>query len=177
MERKSKLAVKVLVQAVVVARAISEEKRRRAKLTSRMAEANELFMIWRIAGAKAHALVPVVGNRKQTCVKRCPQVGDDIRKGIGEIFVLAFSKTVPIHNNLAAKEVVVGIKGRDGLTLFLRQNTFQHCISSLVEPGRGRGPISQGDSGVCRSRRESRLKIHLGFSRSSNARLSSTPQR
>src|SRR4030095_4473788 len=62
LQREDMLAVKILVQAIIVARAIAEQQWSRALLPGSVATAEKVGMVGGKAGANLHALVPAVGD-------------------------------------------------------------------------------------------------------------------
>src|SRR3546814_1378863 len=62
--------IKILVQAVEVTRAISQEKRRRSGLAGVVAQFQKSIVLIRITPHQAHAFVPIVGNRREAGIKR-----------------------------------------------------------------------------------------------------------
>ena len=111
------LAVEVLVQAVVVAFAIAEQKRCRPGLSGIMAAGEEGGMLFRVTHVEFHRRVPAVGDVGQRRVEPCPQVRDDIRQGIVEIFVFAFAKAVAAHDYVAAEVIVVRDRDRPAMRI------------------------------------------------------------
>ena len=63
LQREKMLAVHVLVQAIVVARAIAQEERRRSLLTRLMTARQKRFVFRGIADGDAHRLVPPIRDR------------------------------------------------------------------------------------------------------------------
>src|ERR1700676_92830 len=111
------LPVEVLMQAVVVADSILEEKRRRPCLTRIVATLDEVGMLLRIADIDSHRFIPAVGDRDQMRIDRRPEFGQKIGKRIAEILVLAAPETMPLHDDATAKYVVVRVKTGDGPAL------------------------------------------------------------
>src|SRR6266516_2320470 len=70
LQRKCKLAVEVLMQAIEIACHVFQQQRRGARLSSRMALAQKYFVNHRIARLQSHPLVPAVGNRRETWIER-----------------------------------------------------------------------------------------------------------
>src|SRR5271163_980131 len=69
LQGKDVLAVEVLVQAVVVAGAVSKQQRGRTRLPRRMAAVEEGRMIGGKPPRIAHALVPAVGDRREARIE------------------------------------------------------------------------------------------------------------
>ena len=97
------LAIKVAMQAIVVARRVFEQKRRGPVLSAVVATLQESGVIGGKARLLAHALVPLVRDRRQMGIGRRSHVLDQGRKRIAEILVLAAAKPVPCHDDMAAK--------------------------------------------------------------------------
>jgi hypothetical protein len=72
LERKRQFPIQVLVEAVVVTRAILQQERRRTPLSRRMASLDERGVVGRVARREAHAGIPAVGHTHQPRIKRVP---------------------------------------------------------------------------------------------------------
>src|SRR5262249_55546534 len=90
--RKDERAIDVLMQAVIVAFAILQEKRRRAALARFMAACDEGRMLFRVARWLAQSVVPAIGDPGQRRIEGLAQGRDQWWQGIGEIFVFAASE-------------------------------------------------------------------------------------
>ena len=97
------LAVDVLVQAVVVARPVLQQQRRRPALVGGVAARQVGGVVGGIAHGDPHRLVPAVGNLRERRVERGSQGGDDLGQRVGEILVLAAAEAVPRHDDAAAE--------------------------------------------------------------------------
>ena len=147
LDRKHVLAVEVLVQAVVVALAILQQQRRRPRLPGVMTALQERRVRRGIADLDPHRLVPAVGGRRQPCIQRRPQLRDQIRQRIGEVFVFAAAKAVAAHHDPAAEPAVVGIERGDGVALVRRQQATENGGALPVEVGCNLVPIEPVDAG------------------------------
>jgi hypothetical protein len=63
----------------------------------------------RVTHIDPHRCIPPVGDRRQPRIQRGPQIGDDIRQRIREVFVLAASEAVPRHDDVAAEMPIAGM--------------------------------------------------------------------
>src|ERR1017187_9010404 len=115
------------MQAVVVVRTVSQEKRRRLHLTRSAAAREELRVAVRVANVDAQRGVPSIGNGGEDRIGGRSQAFDDLRERIGKILVLAAPEPVPGHDHSTAKYPI------DGVQL--------HERSALV---RGEEPIDRG---------------------------------
>src|SRR3546814_7517244 len=70
LQRKDMLAVQILVQAIIIARAISQQQGRRPPLPRIVAARKEFAMFGRKADIHPHPLVPAVRDRREPGVKR-----------------------------------------------------------------------------------------------------------
>src|SRR5205809_4443139 len=66
LQRKDMLAVKILVESIVVARGVSQQERRWPRLPRLVAARDEIGMRVRIADIDPHRPVPAIGDRKST---------------------------------------------------------------------------------------------------------------
>ena len=107
LQRENVLAVNVLVQAVVVAGDILEQQRRRPRLTGPMTALEKFCMRVRIAHVNSHRCVPTIGHCRQRRIKSGSQIGNEIGKRVGKVFVLAAPEAVPCHVDAAAKPRVI----------------------------------------------------------------------
>lgn len=73
LERRGEAAIKILVEAIMVARIISKEQRGRAKLSGLVAESQKFIMRGREARGNPQLLVPRVGDRSEVAVERRAQ--------------------------------------------------------------------------------------------------------
>lgn len=102
LNREDVLAVDILVQAIVVVLMVLKHQRRRAMLACGMAALDEGFMRLRITRIDTHGLIPAIGDRYEVGIEGRAQGGDERRKGVSEISVLALPETVPAHDDAAA---------------------------------------------------------------------------
>src|SRR4029078_9664750 len=99
LQRESMVAIKVLMQAVVVARLIFKEKGRRPALTVFVANRQKLSKRWRIRGRAADCSCPGVRDRSELRIDLLAERGDRPRQRITEISVAPAAKTVPFHRD------------------------------------------------------------------------------
>jgi hypothetical protein len=144
LKRERQRAVEVLVQAIVVARAVLQQKRRRTRLAGRVAEREERGVRFRTARLKRHALVPGVRNRRKSLVKRSAQGGDRLRKRIGELFVLALPEAVVRHDDVAAEAPILRIERRNRAAFSPRQQLLEHGSPVLGSTPRRRACVRAG---------------------------------
>jgi hypothetical protein len=98
---------------------------------------------WGICDIDAERLVPAIRSLRQGRVKRIAQRGDDLRQGICEIFVFAAPKTVPRHDDPAAKQFIGIVALRQDRAFFRRQQRFGGRTAKLVQIGDDRGPVQR----------------------------------
>src|SRR5207244_1334684 len=88
LQREDTLSVEVLVQAVVVTRAVREQQRGRSGLAGLVAASEKLRMLARVPHGHTQSLVPAVGERRELWVEGGTQRGDERRQGVDEVLVL-----------------------------------------------------------------------------------------
>ena len=100
------------MQAVVVARPILQQQRRRARLSGLVA-ALEIFRVrLGITCVDPHRRVPAIGDLGERRIKRGAQRRDRIRQRIREILVFAAAEAVPRHDHPAAKRRIGRVQRR-----------------------------------------------------------------
>src|SRR5262245_19152571 len=127
------IAVKVLVEAIIVAWSILQEQRRRARLAGGMAALEERRMIVREAGVHTHPLVPKVGDRREARIERGPELIDQWRKRIGEIAIFAPAEAVARHHHMAAEDVARAIERGSFVAFGIAEQPGQHRPALTVE--------------------------------------------
>src|SRR5579872_1744893 len=140
-------AVEVLMQAVIVAFAILQEKRCRPELAGVMTACEERFVVFRISDVEAHCLVPAVGDWLKARIKQWTQFPDRRRQRIGKIFVFAAAKAMTAHYDSAAKQMIVGIEHGERAAFFSREQALQDGATLRIEIGGHLSPIDRCDAG------------------------------
>ena len=98
------LAIKVLMQAVVVPRAVAKQERCRLGLARLVATVQKgLVSVWK-ADVDGHHLVPAIGDRREGRVEGLPQFADQRRQRVGEVAILAAAETMACHDDPAPEE-------------------------------------------------------------------------
>ena len=147
LQRKKVLAVHVLMQAIVVAGAVAQQKRRRARLAGLTAAREERVVLGWIADRSAHRFIPPVRNRREPRIEAPAKRDNRLRQRIGEIFVLAPAKAMFRHHDSRAEAGVVGIERRK-LATGLRRDEFGRDRATVgVEFALDRGPGERADRG------------------------------
>src|SRR5262249_53367649 len=132
-ERKHVLAVKVLMQGVVIVGAVAQKERRWFGLSRLMAALEEGAVLLREADFDAHRLVPAVGDFGQRRIKGLPQLLDDRRQGISEIAIFASAVTVTRHHNSAPEERIVLVRGHEFFAFLGTKNRTDYQASIAVQ--------------------------------------------
>jgi hypothetical protein len=86
-----------------------------------MTTLEEAGMIVRIADGVAHGLIPAVCDDGETRVEHGPEIRDDVRKRIGEVFVFAPPEAMLGHHDPAAEPVIDGVHVDEGCAFFRSQ--------------------------------------------------------
>ena len=140
------LAVKILVEAVVVILTILEQQRSRTGLAGGMAALDEGGMVGREADVYPHGFVPSVGDRREARVKGRAQALDQRRQRVGKVFVLAAAVAVPGHDDLAAEAFFVAVETDDRVALWRRQKPRENRPALGVEVGGSGRPVDRTDA-------------------------------
>ena len=151
---KEDLAIQVLMQAVVAARVVTQQQRRRLDLTGAPANLQKTFEVRRIQFVAAHRMAPSVGDPREMRVDRSPYRGDQRRQRRGEILVLADAEAHPFHHDPRTKALALVV--------------YRRKLGAL------RGVQATSESWRSRARRASaRIASHCSaFSRRSNSAAS-----
>ena len=139
------LAVDVLVQAIVVARPISQQERRRFCLSRCMASRAERFVVGGVADRDAHRLIPAVGDRRKPRIEAAAKRADELGQRVGEIFVLAAAEAVLRHHDAGAEAGVVLVEGRNRAAGLRREQPRRDRRAERVEVGFERRPVQRVD--------------------------------
>ena len=140
--------VKILMEAVEVARLVLEKQRRRTGLARCMTSLDEFGVFRRVADVNLHGFVPRIRDRYELAIKTCTQAADKVWQWITEIFVFATAKAVTGHHYPAPKSLFICIQTCQFITFVNRKGTAQHRVSIFVQPFRNAWPIhglSAGD--------------------------------
>src|SRR6476469_7549669 len=98
------------MEAVVIANAISKQKRGWLGLTRLVTTIQKTFMTFRITNVDAHIAVPTICNGDQMRVNGRPESCDEIGQRIAEILVFAAPEPVPRHDDATAKQCVFRVQ-------------------------------------------------------------------
>src|SRR5215510_10776849 len=127
------LAIKILMEAIIIVGFISKQERCRSDLAGLMAAFKEFRVLWRITNFLAHRLAPTIGDRRQLRIYGCPEILDEIGQRVTEILIFSLSKTVPGHHNSTAEKLISWVEARDRPTLVRRKNAVDHCVALCIE--------------------------------------------
>src|SRR5207244_10473504 len=117
LQREDTLSVEVLVQAVIVTRAVREQQRGRSGLAGLVAASEKLRMLARVLHGHAQPLVPAVGERRELWVEGGTQRGDERRQRVGEVLVLTEPEAVSTHHYAGAAPRIVRVPAAHQLAL------------------------------------------------------------
>jgi AcrB/AcrD/AcrF family len=184
LQREHVLAVEVLVQAIEVAGAISQQQRRRPPLAGCLATVEIGRVRRRITLVDPEQLVPGIGDRRQRPVEGRAQGRDQFRQRIGEVLVFALSKAVPRHDHAAAERRVLRISLNERSALFRREQRPGGGATTGGKVIADARPVEPPDArrkriGQCRRRACAQVcqRAHARASFASSASLRSMPQR
>ncbi len=112
------LAVKVLMQTIVVAGAVLQEQGRSPGLAGGVAALQIRCVVGGETMFQPQALVPGVRDVGERRIERCAEAVDEIGKRILEVLIFAFAEPVPRHHNARSEMAFLEIERRDGAALF-----------------------------------------------------------
>src|SRR4029079_5116513 len=127
------LSIEVLMESIVVALAIFQQKRGRAGLAGIVTAGNERRMLIGEARLQAHRFVPLIGDRGEVRIDRVPQLRHDRREWVFEILVLALAKAVPRHDDATAEGRLISVEWRAPRALIRPEQLFDHRPALSVE--------------------------------------------
>jgi len=108
LEREDHVAIEIAVQAVVVARPVAQQERRRPGLAGLVALLQPVLQGRREALRTAQPLAPLIGHPGQIGIERLAQPLDRFGKIVGEILVLALSVAMALHDDVFAEPGLLG---------------------------------------------------------------------
>ena len=136
------LAVQVLMQAVVVARSVLKEQRRRPYLARRVAALKKVLMRIGEVHRDLHAFIPRIRNRHEVWVKRRTQHLREIGKWLRKVTIFALAEAMPAHDDPAAEALaLIRVHHRHRAALACRQYIRQDGPTLRIELDDSRLPI------------------------------------
>src|SRR5207249_5751993 len=104
LQRKADLAVKILMKAVVPACFVVQHQGRGLGLLGLVANFQESGMFRRIRRSLfTKSFRPAIRNCGEVRISVAPELGDQFWERIGEIFVIANTEAIALHDDVAAK--------------------------------------------------------------------------
>src|SRR6266481_2110836 len=91
-------------------------------------------------------LGPVIGNFCEMRISAAPEISDQFRERVGEIFVIADAETIALHNDVASKTARVVIKRGELRAFCWRQNWSCNRVAALRKRLLSVAPIQRLDS-------------------------------
>jgi len=104
------IAIEVLVQTVVIAGPVLEQKRCRSDLAGLVAPLDEVSMLLWIATINTHRHVPSIGDRNKMRIDGRPKPRDKAGQRIAEILIFSHPETMASHHNMTAEDGAVRIE-------------------------------------------------------------------
>src|SRR5581483_2394608 len=152
LEREREFAVGALMQAVVIARAVAQQQRRRPLLAVVRALEQILLQCRRIALGKPERFVPAICRGREFAVQLLAKTRNTFRQRICEILVFAAPEIMPLHDDARTKKRIVVIERaqrhaflraqrvrKPGISV-LKKLFFVHPIVMVSPPNRDRYP-------------------------------------
>ena len=91
----------------------------------------------------AQAFMPAVGDRREPWIERRAELLDQRRQRIAEIAILALTKAMPRHDDVASEFFTVVVEDGDAVALLATQQAGQHRPPLRVEVGRRGRPVDR----------------------------------
>src|SRR5882724_12240152 len=110
------------------------------------------MLLW-ITDLVSHQGVPAIGDWRDLRIENCPQLRNNRGQGITEILVLAPSKAMSRHDDMASKDVILRVNLGQSMALVRREDAFEKCAPLSVKLPRDALPVEgldMGDSICCR---------------------------
>ena len=145
LKREDMAPVDVLVQAIVIARPIAQQERRRPRLSPFTASRAKNFVLGGVADRDAQNFVPAVGDRRQPSIEIATKRADGVGQRVGEILVFAPTKTVARHHDAGAEASVVLVQVRERAAGLRRQEVRRDRRAERAEVGLERRPVQGVD--------------------------------
>src|SRR4029077_15992129 len=123
-----------------------EKERRRLILARRMATREKFVVPDRIVHVNLHLAVPAIGALCKLWVKLGTQLRNWFRQWIAEILVLSLAEAMAGHHDATTKKSIIGIPGRDVITLLVGQKTIDACTTEVIKFGSQLLPVKMTDA-------------------------------
>ena len=127
--------------------------------------------------------VPAIGDRGEPLIEKIPGMADQAGQRVAEVLVLASAETVLLHHHAASKAPVLRRRVKRGQLLAFagRESLRDNGVAVCIQIGFDEPPVDRGDPLVQVGKTSVHgcaiEDLHAFASRSSSARLRSTPQR
>jgi hypothetical protein len=119
LQREDKIAIEILMEAVVVVLLIFEQKRSRASLTRVVTEIEKSIVLCREFCGLANGSAPLICDEGERRIKTCAKRLDEFGKRVGVVLVFTTAEAVFRHDDPTAKLAGVIVAG-DELGTFER---------------------------------------------------------
>src|SRR5437867_1630843 len=146
LERKHDVAVEVLVQAVVAARLVVEQERRRLGLAAPAADRLEAVEGRRMHGRRGQRGLPLVGDGRERRIGRVAQGVDERRHRRGEVLVVAHAELVARHVDGAPEARRIAVEADQLGALGPGQDRRGLRVAPLPQRALDRAPVEAGQA-------------------------------
>ena len=131
------------MQAIIVPCPVLEQERSGLALSGLLAARQKVGMLFRVAYVDAHHGIPTRRNRRQLRVEGGPQLCQQFRQRIREVFVLPAPKSMLGHVDMAAKQFILWVERNQLLALICREEVCQDSASLRIKVARDLLPIER----------------------------------
>src|SRR5687767_13951081 len=121
------------MQAVVIARLVTQQQWRRSGLLMPMTDRQELLQRWRKSFRLVYPFRPAAGDLGQPWIQTLAQLGHERRRWGGEVLILAASEVMPLHHDAAAECLAVGVNADQLIAFNRRQRLGSDRVTLLIQ--------------------------------------------
>ena len=134
LQREAHLSINVLMEAVVTARLIMQQQRRGFCLPGLAADSQEGGVVLGIPETRhTQGLGPAIRDPGEMRVGVRPQIRDQFRERVAEIFVIADAEPIALHDDLTAKAALIFIERCERCAFGGRENRVHDRVSAVGE--------------------------------------------
>src|SRR5215475_5339031 len=133
------------MQAVVIARFVTQQQRRRSGLLMPVTNIQEFRQRWRKPFRLAHPFHPAIGDSGERRVETLAQSGDERRQRRGKVLILSAPEVMPLHHHPAAEGSAVRVNAYQFIAFGGREQRGAERVTLLIQPLGESGPVAGRD--------------------------------